>query len=149
MPITPRTVTDAATATANWAKGVGSAGQKWADNYAHPSRNPFDPSVINAPAWQAGVSTPAAMAKYSRKMASVNQDMVLATVNGAGKTKYTSAATTRQPNVSTFMSNFIPKLSAIVQNENSRAPRGPRGSAQNLQRMNDVVAAIAATRGTF
>jgi hypothetical protein len=149
MPITPRTVTDAATATASWTRGVGAAGQKWADNYAHPSRNPFDPAVINPTAWQAGVSAPAAMAKYGRKMAAVNQDMVLATVNGAGKTKYTSAGTTRAPNMQNYMNAFIPKLSAIVQTENARNPRGPRGSSQNLTRMNNVVAAIAATRGTF
>jgi hypothetical protein len=149
MPIQPRTVTDATTAAANWSKGVGAAGNKWADNYAHPSRNPFDPSVINPQAWQDGVSTDAAKSKYARKMAGVNQDMVLATVNGAGKNKYTSAATTRAPNVSTFMGKFIPQISSIVQNVNSTTPRGPRGSAQNLQRMNSVVAAIAALRNTF
>jgi hypothetical protein len=149
MPITPRATVDAATATANWTKGVGQSGQKWADNYAHPKRNPFDPSVINPGAWQAGVSTAAAMAKYQRKMTNVNQDMVLATVNGAGKTKYTSAGTTRAPNMQTFMNALIPKLQGIVQSVNSATPRGPRGSQQNITRMNNTVAAIAALRNTF
>lgn len=149
MPIQVRTVTDAATATANWTKGVGGAGQKWADNYAHPSRNPFDPAVINPQAWQDGVSTAAAKAKYATKMAGVNQDMVLATVNGAGKSKYTAAGTTRAPNVSSYMGRFIPRLQTIVQNVNSATPRGPRGSAQNITRMNEVVTAIAALRNNI
>jgi hypothetical protein len=149
MPIQPRTTTDAATAVANWTKGVGQSGQKWADNYAHPSRNPFDPAVINPAAWSAGVSTPQAQAKYGRKLANVNQDMVLATVNGAGKQKYTSAGTTRAPNMQAFMTAFIPKLQGVISQVNSSTPRGPRGSAQNLTRMNNVVAAIAAMRNTF
>jgi hypothetical protein len=149
MPITPRSVTDATTAAANWAKGIGDGADKWATQYANPHRNPFDPNVIDPEAWQAGVSTDAAKAKYKRKMAAVNQDMVLATVNGAGKTKYRASATTRRANVDQFMGKFIPTLKSIMDSENASVPRGPRGSAQNRQRMNDVVDKIAALRGQF
>lgn len=146
MPIQPRTVTDAATATSNWTRGVGNAGNKWADNYAHPSRNPFDPAVINPQAWQDGVSTAAAKSKYGSKMAAVNQDMVLATVNGAGKTKYTSAATTRAPNMAAFMQRFIPRVQSNLATLNSSTPRGPRGSAQNKARMDTWRDEMAALR---
>lgn len=146
MPIQTRVIRDPATGSSNWGTGVGQSGSKWADGYAHPSRNPFDPSVINPDAWQAGVSTAEAKALYARKLANVNQDMVLATVNGAGKSKYTSSGTTKQPNYLRFAQTFYPKLSAIVSNLNSSMPKGPRGT--NRGRLNAYLDAVEATRGT-
>lgn len=148
MPITPRVVRDPATATANWTKGVQQSGAKWADGYAHPSRNPFDPSVIDPEAWQAGVSNPNAMAAYERNLASVNQDQVLATVNGVGQQKYTASGTQKTSKVSKFQQVFLPKLSQIVSNLNSSMPKGPRGSAQNISRLTTYLQQVAATRGT-
>ena len=148
MPIQPRVVRDPTTSTQNWGAGVQQSASKWADGYAHPSRNPFDPSVINPAAWQAGVSDPNAMSRYGRNMASVNQDQVLNTVNGVGKTKYAASGTQKQSKVQAFMTNFLPKLSQIVQNVNNTTPRGPRGSAENRARLNAYLDAVAATRGT-
>jgi hypothetical protein len=145
MPITPRSVRDPATATTNWSSGVAGAGNKWADGYAHPSRNPFDPAVINPEAWQAGVSTPEAKNLYRSHLAGVNQDMVLASVNGAGKTKYTSSGTTKNQKMSKFMGIFLPKLGSILQGLNQTSPRGPRGT--NRGRLNSYLDAVEATRG--
>ena len=147
MPIQPRAVRDPATATANWGTGVAQSAGKWADGYAHPSRNPFDPSVINPTAWQAGVSDPAAMTRYARNLAAVNPDQVLATVNGVGKTKYAAAGSQKQSKVAAFMQAFLPKLGTIIQNLNNTSPRGPRGSAENRARLNAYLDAVAATRG--
>jgi len=146
MPLSPRTVKDPATATSKWSAGIARAGNDWADGYAHPKRNPFDPSVIDPDAWQAGVSTPQALAKYAANLAGVNQDVVLATVNGAGKAKYTASGTTKSGKVSKFMQVFMPKLSQILQNLNQQQPRGPRGS--NRGRLNAYLDAVEATRGT-
>lgn len=148
MPIQPRVVRDPTTATQNWTKGVTQSGAKWADGYAHPSRNPFDPSVIDPEAWQAGVSNPNAMASYERNLAAVNQDQVLATVNGVGMQKYTASGTQKTSKVARFQSVFLPKLGTILQNLNSSNPPGPRGSAQNISRLTVYLQQVAATRGT-
>jgi hypothetical protein len=145
MPIQIRNVRDATTATANWGSQVQQAGAKWADGYAHPARNPFDPSVIDPEAWQAGVSQPAAKTLYARNLAGVNQEVVLATVNGAGKTKYTSSGSTKQGKYAKFATTFMPKLGGILQNLNTSNPRGPRG--QNRARLNAYLDAVEATRG--
>lgn len=146
MPIQTRVIRDPSTGTANWTGGVSSAGSKWADGYAHPSRNPFDPTVINPDAWQAGVSTDAAKQKYRTNLANVNQDQVLATVNGAGKTKYTSSGSTKASNYSKFATAFYPKLSSIISNLNQSMPKGPRGT--NLDRLVAYIQAVQQTRGT-
>lgn len=146
MPIQTRVIRDPGTGSSNWGTGVAQSGSKWADGYAHPSRNPFDPSVINADAWQQGVSTDQAKQAYKSKLAAVNQDQVLATVNGAGKTKYTSSGQTKQANYQKFAQAFYPKLSNIVQNLNQSMPKGPRGT--NRARLNAYLDAVEATRGT-
>lgn len=145
MPIQTRTVRDPATGSQNWGTGVGQSGNKWADGYAHPTRNPFDPSVINPDAWQAGVSTASAKALYRSKLLAVNQDMVLATVNGAGKSKYTTSGSVKQPNYLRFANIFYPKLGTILQNLNASQPKGPRGT--NRGRLNAYLDAVEATRG--
>ena len=147
MPITPRTVTTPASAVANWASGVQNGGNKWATGYANPSRNPFDPTVINPNAWQAGVSTAAAKDLYAKHLASVDQTVVLATVNGAGKTKYTTSGTTKQGKVLTFQTAFLPRLSTILTNLNTSNPKGPRGT--NRARLNAYLDAVELLRGTL
>ena len=146
MPIQTRVIRDPATGSSNWGSGVTSSGNKWADGYAHPSRNPFDPNVIDPDAWQAGVSTAAAKASYAKNLAGVNQDQVLATVNGAGKTKYTASGTTKVSNYTAFATVFYPKLSSIISNLNVTNPKGPRGT--NLDRLITYIQAVQATRGT-
>lgn len=146
MPIQTRVIRNPTTGASNWGTGVGQSGTKWADGYANPTRNPFDPAVINPAAWLAGVSQPAAQTKYKNNMAAVNQDMVLATVNGPGKTKYTTSGTIKQPNYLTFANIFYPKLSQILQNLNQTNPRGPRGT--NMNRLMAYIQAVEATRGT-
>lgn len=146
MPITPRTVKDATTATANWGSAIAASAGKWAAGYANPSRNPFDANVINPDAWQAGVSTPQAKALYKKNMAGVNQDVVLATVNGPGKQKYAAAGQNKTGKVQAFMQTFLPKLGTILQNLNQTNPKGPRGT--NRARLNAYLDAVEATRGT-
>jgi hypothetical protein len=146
MPIQTRTVRDPAMATANWGSGVQQNGNKWAEGYAHPKRNPFDPSVIDPDAWQSGVTSDRAKTLYAKNLAGVNQDVVLQTVNGAGKTKYTSAGSTKQGKYQKFASQFLPKLGQILQNLDMTNPRGPRGT--NRARLNAFLDAVEQTRGT-
>jgi len=146
MPIQPRSIKTPAVATAKWSSGVQAGGNDWADGYAHPSRSPFDPNVIDPQAWQDGVSTQTAKDKYAANLASVNQEVVLATVNGPGKSKYTQSGVNKTGKVSTFINNFLPKLGQILQNLNSTTPRGPRGT--NRGRLNAYLDAVEATRGT-
>jgi len=146
MPLMPRATIDPTTATNNWGAGVSNGAAKWADGYAHPKRNPFDPSVINPDAWQNGVSTPQAKTRYASKLAAVNQDVVLTTVNGVGKQKFAAAGTNKKGNVQTFMSNFLPKVASSLSQLNSQNPKGPRGS--NIQRAVAWATLMAATRGT-
>lgn len=142
MGITTRTVKSSTAGTAAWGSGVTGAGTKWAEGYANPSRSPFDPSVINPDAWQAGVSTSEAKSKYARNLAGVDQNVVLATVNGAGKGKYTASGSTKQAKYAKFAQSFYPKLGTILQ---GLPPKGPRGS--NRGRLNAYLDAVEATRG--
>lgn len=147
MALQTRSVKTAAQAVQNWTRGVQSSGDKWADGYLHPKRDPFSPNNIDPDAWQAGVSTQAAKDGYANGMANVDTTQLTATVNGAGKSKFTAAATTKTNKVQNFQSQFLPKLGNILQSLDSSAPKGPRGSAQNRTRLNNYLDMVAATRG--
>ena len=147
MGLQTRTVKTAAQAAANWSTGVTGAGAKWSDGYLHPKRDPFNPANIDPDAWQEGVSTQEAKDGYANGMANVDVNALTATVNGAGRTKFTSSGNTKQSKVLTFQNAFLPKLSNILQNLYNTAPRGRRGSPENRTRLNNYLDSVAATRG--
>ncbi len=149
MPLTTRTVKTAQAATDKWGSKVAAAGLDWSDGLLHPKRDPFNPANINGAGWQAGVSTAEALALYSAGMAAVDTAVYAATVNGAGRGKYTASGSTKKGKVFSFQQAFLPRLGSILSNLDSTAPRGPRGSAQNRTRLNTYLDGVASTRGSF
>jgi hypothetical protein len=129
----------------SWGTGVGRSGDKWATQYVAAGPAIFQKAAAAVGDWQAAVSSQMAADAFTRGLNAVNFAQVQATVTGAGKTKYTSSGSTKQAKYAAFAQIFGPKLQMIVTN---LPPRGPRGSAQNRTRLNQLLDAVQATRGT-
>ncbi len=137
-------ITDPSKWAAAWGVGVGRSGAKWAADYIAAGPSIFTKAAAAVGNWQAGVAAPAAAAAYVSGLNSVNFSQVTATVNGAGMSKYTTSGTTKQASYMTFAGIFGPKLQTIV---NNLPARGPRGSAINRTRLNQLLDQVQATRG--
>jgi hypothetical protein len=128
-----------------WGTGVGRSGQKWSANYIAAGVQIFQKAAASVGNWQAAVSQQQAADNFVKGLNAVNFAQVQATVAGAGQGKYTASGSTKQAKYAAFAQIFAPKLSQIV---SSLPPRGPRGSAQNRTRLNQLLDAVAATRGS-
>lgn len=146
--ITPRAVKDPATALSNWKSGVAASGQKWANGYANPRRDPFQAAAQSVSVWQAAVASPAAATAYVSGLNSVDETAVMQTVNGPGMSKYTQSPNAKSAKATAFFNTFLPKLGNIVSNLDRTNPRGPRGSAQNITRLTSYLQSVAQTRGS-
>ena len=138
-------ITDPSKWAGSWGTGVSRSGDKWSTNYNAAGPAIFQKAAASVGDWQAGVSAQAAADAYVRGLQSVNFSQVQATVQGAGKTKYTSSGTTKQAKYTAFAQTFGPKLQTIV---NNLPQRGPRGSSINRTRLNQLLDQVQATRGT-
>jgi len=127
-----------------WGSGVSRSGDKWAADYVAAGPAIFQKAAASVGDWQAAVSSQLAADAFVKGLQTVNFSQVTATVQGAGKTKYTTSGTTKQASYASFAQAFGPKLQTIV---NQLPPRGPRGSAVNRQRLNQLLDAVQATRG--
>lgn len=134
--------------TGNWGAGVRSAGPKWSTGMvaAVPTMGAKAAAAVGV--WQAAVADPVAAKNYADGERSFDQAAAIATINGAGQTKYTAAGTTKQAPYASFVSIFAPKLSSEISSLNQSTPRGLRGSAQNQQRMIAFNNWIISTRGS-
>lgn len=137
-------VTDPSKWGASWGAGVAASGSKWAAGYIAAGPSIFQKGAAAVGNWQAGVAAPTAATAYVAGLQNVNFATVTATVNGPGQGKYTSAGSLKQANYQSFAQIFGPKLQTIV---NNLPPRGPRGSAQNRTRLNQLLDQVQATRG--
>ena len=147
MPIQPRTVRDAQTATKDWVESAGVSANKWADGYAHPKRDPFKAAIASAALWQTNVSAPSALVNFKAGLGKVNEDQVLATVNGRGKTNYTGGIRDKQGNYLAFAEKFIPQLSTILTGLNQTNPRGDFNA--NKARLEKYLDELHAKKGQF
>lgn len=138
-------ITDPSKWAGAWGAGVSRSGDKWATDYVAAGPAIFQKAAASVGNWQAAVSSQLAANAYVNGLQSVNFAVVTATVQGAGKTKYTSSGTTKQQNYAGFAQIFGPKLASIVQN---LPPRGPRGSVENRTRLTQLLDQVQATRGT-
>ena len=138
-------ITDPSKWAGAWGTRVGQSGDKWAGNYVAAGPAIFQKAADSVGTWQAAVASQLAADRFQTGLRNVNFAQVQATVTGAGKMKYTSAGSTKQAKYAAFAQIFGPKLSSIVQN---LPPRGPRGSAQNRTRLNQLLDNVQATRGT-
>lgn len=138
-------ITDPSKWAGAWGTRVGQSGDKWSANYVAAGPAIFSKAAAAVSDWQSAVSSQLAADAFVRGLNAVNFQQVQATVVGAGKTKYTSSGSTKQAKFASFAQIFGPKLQMIVSN---LPPRGPRGSAQNRTRLNQLLDQVQATRGT-
>ena len=138
-------ITDPSKWAGAWGTGVGRSGDKWSTNYIAAGPAIFQKAADSVSNWQVAVASQMAADAFVSGLRNVNFSQVQATVAGAGKSKYTSAGSTKQAKYSAFAQIFGPKLASIVANLPSR---GPRGSAQNRTRLNQLLDQVQATRGT-
>lgn len=138
-------VTDPSKWAGSWGTGVTGAGSKWSSGYIKAGPAIFTKAAASVGSWQAAVASQMAADNFVAGLNNVNFSQVQATVSGAGMTKYTSSGSTKQAKYAAFAQIFGPKLATIVAN---LPPRGPRGSAQNRQRLLALLDAVQATRGT-
>jgi|SRR5215469_8779314 len=138
-------VKDPSTWAQAWGSGVQSKASTWSKNYIAAGPSIFTKAAAAVGNWQMGVSSAEAAKKYVGKLNKVNFAVVTATVNGAGQQKYAQAGVNKQANYQNFANVFGPKLSSIV---SALPARGPRGSAVNRTRLNQLLDQIEATKGT-
>ena len=130
----------------NWSTGVGRSGSKWAANFIAAGDSVFQKGSQSGPQWQAGVASPTALIKFQNGLRGVTMASVTPTVNGAGMSKYTAAATTKNSKYN----NFANVAGQIFSSGLSTLPaRGPRGSGQNQARMNAWSQYLISKAGTF
>jgi hypothetical protein len=115
-----------------WSTKVGQSGAAWASGYIAAGDAVFKAGAAAGPQWQAGVNTPQALAKFQKNLGAVTMASVTPVVNGAGMTKYTSSATTKNANYAAFASLAGP---IFTQGLAQLPAKGPRGSGANQARM--------------
>jgi len=145
MPLQTRTVTDPATALANWSKYAAGAAPKWTANVLTPRRDPFQAAIAAIPFWQSQVSSPAAATAMAKGLNSVNIAEFQTTVQGQGQANYRNGVTTKTAKMGAFLQAFIPKLGNIVSNLDRTNPRGDY--SQNVSRLQTYLDAVHATKG--
>lgn len=132
--------------TGNWGSRVNSSGQKWSTNLNAVASTIGAKAAAAAPNWQAAVASQAALQRYQSGMQNMNVQQFTASVSGPGMTKYTSSGTIKQAKYAAFANAAASKWPAML---SSLPARGPRGSAQNQQRMISWSNELAATRGQY
>jgi hypothetical protein len=149
MALNIKTQTSPAQAVAAWSAGVGRSGTAWSTGVLNPKRDPFASAAASVQSWQQAVSSPAAANAYVSGLQNVNIAQFSAVVQSSGMQKYVSSSTTKTAKVTAFMNAFLPQLDSITANLNRTNPKGPRGSAQNITRLNTYLQQVAALRGTL
>lgn len=135
--------------TGNWGTKVAAAGTQWSSGMVAAVPTMGAKAAAAAPIWQAAVQDPKAALAYQDGERNFDQAAAIATINGAGRTKYTASGTTKQAGYANFVTQYSPKLTSELSTLNSATPRGPRGSDQNTTRMLNFNTWIKSIRGTM
>lgn len=139
-------MTDPTKWSGTWGARVGASGDKWAGGYTAVGPAIFQKAAASVSTWQSQVASPQAANAFVKGLGAVNFTQVQATVNGAGKMKYTSSGSTKQAKYATFANAAGSKWPGIL---SSLPPRGPRGSAENQARMAQWSSSLISTRGSY
>src|SRR5215831_15737893 len=119
-----------ATAAANYQAGAATKGAKWATNYLHSKRDPFQAAHDAAPTWLANINH-VGVAGFQAGMNRVNKGQVAAFVSQHGPAVYTAGIANKgHVRYAAAATSLIP---AIQQAAHNLPPRG--GDAENEQRM--------------
>jgi len=131
-----------ATAAANYTAGAAAKGTKWATNFLHAKRDPFEAASAAAPTWLANINH-VGTAGYQAGLARVNRPQIAAWVSQHGAAAYTAGISNKgTPRYAAAAAALIPAI------QQAAANLPPRGSdAQNEERMILMRRAMKAMRG--
>lgn len=131
-----------ATAAANYQSGAATKGTKWATNYLHSKKDPFEAAHAAAATWLANINH-VGTAGFQAGLARVNRQQVASWVSQHGAATYTAGIANKgHGRYAAAAASLIP---AIQQAAANLPPRG--GDAENEQRMILMRRAMKAMRG--
>lgn len=132
----------AASAAEAWSNGFAGAATKYQAGINAVTVAPGQLAAQQKNAYVSGVQQNASI--WAAKVAAVDLGTWKAAATGVGAQRLASGATKGAPKMQSFMSNFLPVLSGVVQ---SLPARG--SFEQNLQRFNSYATALHAKKGSF
>jgi hypothetical protein len=133
-----------ATAAANYTSGASAKGTKWATNYLHAKRDPFQAASEAASTWLANVNT-AGTKGFQAGLARVNRTQIATWVSQHGSSQYASGIANKgTPRYAAAAAELIPAI------QQAAANLPPRGTvAQNQERMIAMNNMLRAMRGQY
>jgi len=134
----------AAQAAANYTAGASAKGTKWATNYLHSKRDPFEAAAAAAATWLANINT-AGTAGFTAGLGRVNRQQIATWVSQHGSAQYSSGISNKgTPRYAAAATGLIPAI------QQAAANLPPRGSdAENENRMVLMRRAMKAMRGMY
>lgn len=133
----PIKVKDPTTVANKWSTRAQGAVNDYAAGAASPKQSQSASAIAAAPLWQQAVASPAAAAAFTSGLNKAGDQGWLNGVNTKGKARYAGGITA---GMSKFQTNIAPFLSAIA--AVTLPAKGLRGSAQNIQRVAVIAAAL-------
>jgi hypothetical protein len=133
-----------ATAAANYTAGAAAKGPKWATNYLHSKKDPFDAASAAAATWLANINQ-AGTASFTAGLGRVNRQQIATWVNQHGSAQYSAGITNK--GTPRYAASAVGLIPAIQQAAANLPPRGT--DADNENRMVMMRRALKAMRGQF
>jgi hypothetical protein len=130
-------VKDPTTVANKWSTRAQGAVNDYAAGAASPKQSQSGSAIAAASLWQQAVQAPAALAAFTSGLSKSGDQGWLQGVNTKGKARYAGGITA---GMSKFQTNITPFLQAIA--SVTLPPKGLRGSAQNIQRVAAIAAAL-------
>lgn len=134
MPITPRKIKDATTATQHWQEGTSGAGGRWLDGFLHPRQSPKAAALAANPAWKAGVTAAVAADKFAKGVAAIDENEMAQHATDVGQSAYVSGTAAR-------VAKFGRKIAKVIQAES--------GLIDKVRAMPNATIAERAARAAF
>jgi hypothetical protein len=130
-------VKDPATVMQKWTTRAAAAVNDYKAGAASPKASQSASAIAAAPLWQQAVQSPAALTAFQSGLRSSGDQGWLNGVNNKGAARYPGGI---QAGATKFQNNITPYLQAI--SGLNLPPKGIRGSAQNINRVQAVAQAL-------
>lgn len=133
----PIKVKDPSTVANKWSTRAQGAVNDYAAGAASPKQSQSASAVAAAPLWQQAVASSAALAAFTSGLNKAGDQGWLAGVNNKGKQRYAGGITAGMQKFTTNITPFLQAIAGVT-----LPPKGLRGSAQNIQRVATIAAAL-------
>lgn len=130
-------VKDPTTVANKWSARAQGAVNDYAAGAASPKQSQSASAIASADLWQQAVTGPGAKSAFTSGLSKAGDQGWLNGVNTKGKARYAGGITA---GMTKFQTNIAPFLQAIA--GVNLPPKGLRGSAQNIQRVAAIAAAL-------